>query len=151
MKLIEKYVKMLLVTFLLVVLLTACSNIPESEKGNIKYLSKDNPGVLDAKKQAQTEMGWFIANWQNYSNDSHYIFSIKNNFYDGNEYEHMWVTVTDYKDGIFYGKLDNDPFVVKNLKYNDTVSVKKENVEDWIMYNGYLDKATGGFSINSLK
>ena len=63
------------------------------------------------------------------------IYLVLTKFSEGNIEEHLWVAVQDYKDDTFYGYVIDKPQSLKNLKMNDPVRVKKEEVEDWIVYN----------------
>ena len=58
-------------------------------------------------------------------------------FTQGKETEHMWVLVlvVDNDKREYSGKLDNDPVVVTNVKFEDTVSFKYEDIEDLIKSN----------------
>src|SRR5687767_2530133 len=44
--------------------------------------------------------------------------------------EHMWVEVTEVKNGELVGKLNNDPIIVRSLKCDDIVTVKLEEIEE---------------------
>lgn len=44
--------------------------------------------------------------------------------------ERMWVVVSARDGNEFVGKLDNDPVVIRGLKYEDTISFKKDNILD---------------------
>jgi len=44
--------------------------------------------------------------------------------------ERMWIELTDKKDGIFYGKLTNQPFYLKSLNVDDVISFKEENIAE---------------------
>lgn len=58
-------------------------------------------------------------------------------FTEGKEVEHMWVLVlaVDKDKREYAGHLDNDPVVVTNIKYKDTVSFKYADIEDLIKSN----------------
>ena len=53
-------------------------------------------------------------------------------FTDINGSEYMWVKVTfaDKEKGEYEGWIDNDPIVVENVKYEDKVKFKKEDIFD---------------------
>ena len=45
--------------------------------------------------------------------------------------EHMWIEVTDFRDGRLTGTLQNRPLDVPFLKLGDTVTVDEADVSDW--------------------
>jgi len=61
---------------------------------------------------------------------------IKAGFKDRKEIEHMWVEVLEICKDSFKGKLRNQPIAIKNLKEDDFVKVKFEEVENWSKENG---------------
>ena len=54
------------------------------------------------------------------------------------------------EDDQFYGYLENDPQIMKNVKYGDLVELKKEQIEDWIIFNTKDNKMEGGYSTKIL-
>ena len=63
----------------------------------------------------------------------------------------MWILVDKYDKNMFCGKLNSDPIHIKNLKCNDSVKLKKEDVEDWmIVNNNDADNFKGGFTIRPI-
>ncbi len=59
--------------------------------------------------------------------------AVKKKFIDKEKVEHMWVHVDSYKEGKFFGTLDNTPIDVKNIKNGDPVVVTMDEVEDWVI------------------
>jgi uncharacterized protein YegJ (DUF2314 family) len=67
--------------------------------------------------------------------------------------EHMWVTPSAYVNGVFRGMLDNEPRHVPDLKVGDAVSVKRDDVEDWAIFEEDASgrrSIRGGYSIQVL-
>lgn len=57
---------------------------------------------------------------------------VKKNFKQGKLKEHMWVKITGIKNNSIIGILDNEPFLVKNVRVGDIVEVKFNEIEDLI-------------------
>jgi uncharacterized protein YegJ (DUF2314 family) len=61
--------------------------------------------------------------------------------------EHIWVQLSDYRDGTFYGRLANKPVNGTKYKMGDEVKVAEADVEDWminggkVIYGGYTARA----------
>jgi len=59
--------------------------------------------------------------------------------------EHLWIDNIEYKDGIYYGFISNEPYYINKIKYGDKVSFDSEKISDWkYVKDGYL---VGGESI----
>lgn len=68
--------------------------------------------------------------------------------HDGDEGEHFWIVDVSYKNGVFSGKIGNDPGIVRNVKLGQTWEIKKEEISDWMYTKG--DLIHGGFTIDPL-
>ena len=53
---------------------------------------------------------------------------------------------TNLKMVFFIGTLGNDPNHIKKLKFNDTVRISKEEVEDWILQDFLTNTEVGSYS-----
>lgn len=51
---------------------------------------------------------------------------------DKNGTEHLWFQITFINGKSFIGKCDNTPVVIEKLKYNDSLTFKFEDIEDYI-------------------
>jgi uncharacterized protein YegJ (DUF2314 family) len=61
--------------------------------------------------------------------------------------EHVWMEVSDYRDGVFYGNLANDP-LTPGYHAGDEVTLRSEDVEDWMVNTGKV--RYGGYTIRVL-
>jgi uncharacterized protein YegJ (DUF2314 family) len=135
-------------------LVTSCTIITEknvNETGiledthpDVKQLSKGDIRFLKAKETAQENINYFIDALSQY-NDS-LTYSLKTDFVDNLIHEHMWVEISYYKNGLFFGFVANDPEDVKNYKYGDWVNISKTEVEDWMIWNQETNEYQGYFS-----
>ncbi len=137
-----------IVIIVLVVVLVFVLFMFKNKKSEVRYKEANDPGILEAKIEAQSKIGDFIKQLNN-NKDPNIAFNIKAPFKEDEEVEHMWVLVNSYKEGSFSGTLNNDPESVKNIKNGDTVIINESDVEDWIISNG--TEMTGGFSIKLFK
>ncbi len=106
---------------------------PSGEEGNLRAVSNGSTQEIclrDTIKEAQADMGVFLNSMEKFSPDLK-MYAVKKAFVDKSQKEHMWVSVTNYKDGQFYGVLDNEPIQVKNVRIGDSLTVNNEDVEDW--------------------
>jgi uncharacterized protein YegJ (DUF2314 family) len=67
------------------------------------------------------------------------LYSVKVPIRDGKETEHFWLKDTKITDSGFWGVIDNDAEIVKNVKYGDSISVMKDSISDWLyIENGVM-------------
>lgn len=116
---------------------------------NIGFKQKDDPEILAAKNEAQSKIDVFINAFQDPNKPQHTYFSIKSGLVDGDIVEHMWVDVTSFNNGTFEGILDDNPVEIKNFKQGDLIKIKKEDVEDWLIFDTVEKKHAGGFSFKA--
>ncbi len=141
-------------TFLLILLSFFLSCKEKTEKTEktvdpVVYAESNDRELEDAKNQALSRLDYFINSFKKKNNDSTYIFSIKIDFIENDQHEHMWITIDRIENNKFFGVLDNDPETIKNYKLGDRITVKKEQIEDWaIMTNNEME---GGYSVKVLQ
>ena len=87
-----------------------------------------------------------------FKSDNHYYtdFAVKKRYktMDGGG-EHMWIAVINLGDGNYKGFVNNDAEKTTEVKYGDTVIVRKDEITDWM----YLDKNVlrGGYTIREVR
>lgn len=138
-------------TFLLLLLsfFLSCKEKTEKTVDPVVYAESNDRELENAKNQALSRLDYFINSFKKKNNDSTYIFSIKIDFVENDQHEHMWITIDRIENNKFFGVLDNDPETIKNYKLGDRITVKKEQIEDWaIMTNNEME---GGYSVKVLQ
>jgi len=119
---------------------------------NVVQKPANDAGLAAAKIQAQNEIDYFINSLADNSKDDKYKFSVKTPLVDKHgTVEHKWVAVTEYGNETFSGTLANDAVEIKGVKFGDEIAVKKSDVEDWILHDGYLNAIVGGFSLKEFR
>src|SRR5687767_6297254 len=85
------------------------------------YYSKDQE-IKTAIEKAKSTLDEFIAKLDDSTETPH---QIKVPIRKGTDaIEEMWIEVKSYKEGVFHGRLDSDPVIVKGLKRGDAMSVR---------------------------
>ena len=118
---------------------------------NIKYFSSDDQKVLQAKDEAQKQIDTLISIVKDNKCNVSYDCAVKKDFVENGKHEHMWIEVREFKDGVFYGILDDTPEVVSNIKYHDSTSANQLEVEDWSLHNRSNNTFQGNFLLNLIK
>lgn len=110
-------------------------------------LEADDRRFLALKDTAQKHMPEFMDNLKKHGADyPNYNFVVKSDFVDGDQHEHMWSQIVGYSNGVFKAIFIDSPFSLKNIKTGDKVSIKKGDVEDWLIYDKKNKPLAGGFS-----
>jgi uncharacterized protein YegJ (DUF2314 family) len=74
-------------------------------------------------------------------------YLLKMSLSGGGEVEHIWMEVTGMRDGIFQGRLANDP-VTPGYKAGDPVELAMDDIEDWMINTG--EARFGGYTIRAM-
>jgi len=100
----------------------------------------DEQQMAAAITRARSEVDMFI---DTLSRGEGSDFAVKVPIEDKGETEHFWLTDITYRDGKFEGKIGNDPGIVTNVRFGQTVTVAKDEISDWLfmrdakMYGNY--------------
>jgi uncharacterized protein YegJ (DUF2314 family) len=96
----------------------------------------DEAAMNAAIARARSEVDGFISTLEKRDGSG---FGVKAPVQDKGETEHFWLTGVTYRDGEFEGKIGNDPGVVTNVEFGQTIRIKKEEISDWMfMRDGKL-------------
>jgi uncharacterized protein YegJ (DUF2314 family) len=145
--------KYLFFFILISVIFTGCKNQSNQSKNYQSVPLPINDSTFIALKDtAQSHINVFIDSLNVHSKQlKKYNFLVKSDFVDGNEHEHMWSWIFNYKNGVFNGVFADSAYKIKNIKYMDTVAIPKKDVEDWFIKSFVTGKITGNFSEKYLK
>jgi uncharacterized protein YegJ (DUF2314 family) len=118
-------------------------------------ISKDDPDMKAATQEAQKSLDVFLNLYGEYKDHDGVFFAIKVPLKDGNETAHFWFTFKRIQGDHFSGEHFELPVALSCYK---TVSVKRENIEDWMindhghLYGGYTIRvARNRLSANELE
>jgi len=96
-----------------------------------------------AADEAQSRLPEFVSAFERRAKGN--VFGVKARFEEGDAVEWMWIKIDHITDDGFEGRLDNNPAELKRVKAGDRVTVKADEVVDWVIKAG--DEMRGGFSI----
>jgi len=74
-------------------------------------------------------------------------YLLKMSLSGGGEVEHIWMEVTATRNGIFQGRLANDP-ITPGYKAGDPVELALDDIEDWMINTG--ETRYGGYTIRAM-
>jgi uncharacterized protein YegJ (DUF2314 family) len=116
-------------------------------KNNIISLQSGDAVIEAYKEKAQSELQYLIGFMNDNERDEElFRYAIKARFTEGEDVEHMWVQVDDFKNGYFLGRLANEPNTIKSIKYGDNVTIQRTDVEDWILEDFLTNTKVGHFA-----
>lgn len=150
--------KHLLLIAALACTLAACNNAKKEPKQSdtgtthkMVELKTDDEKFLELKKVAQKELPKFLDSLKAYAADSNYRFIVKSDYAEGDKHEHMWSVVYKYDNGTFESIFADSAYYLKSFKMGDKIQVKREDVEDWAIYDNKRNTETGNFSDKYLR
>lgn len=111
-------------------------------------VTSENHSINAAIEKAKKTIGDFEHAFN--SKDSSFTdFAVKKRYETPDKNgEHMWIAVTEIINGNYRGMVNNDAEQTNEVKYGDTVIVRKNEITDWM----YLDNNVlkGGYTIREL-
>jgi len=131
---------------LLVGALQAADNTNTQSRGLIQRQGKpdcwpiadDDRAMAEAVQSARKTLNKFIDAVRS-PKKSQSRFAIKKPFIEGDKVEHLWVNEVTFDGKVFHGKVDNEPVDLKAVRLGDEVTVKPEEISDWMyVQNGRL-------------
>jgi uncharacterized protein YegJ (DUF2314 family) len=137
--------KHLLYLSALAVMIYSCKGSVKNDE-SLVYMPTADSGLVQAKLDAQNSYNQFEKSYDSLRPDTNFQFSVKKDFVEGDKHEHMWILLTNIVGDSIVGKLNNHPEIVKNLRYFDRVTLHKNDMEDWMIYNFSTKTSEGGFS-----
>lgn len=110
--------------------LASCKDPAAGEPPETLYTGEyDETAMDEAIADARANLDHFLASLQAGPGEEH---CVKAPIEDGEHVEHFWLVDISYEDGVFSGTVNNEPGLVSNVKLGDKVSLKKEEVSDWL-------------------
>lgn len=108
--------------------------------------SQNNPNFAAASLQAQRTLPQFVDRFEHRKSGDQ-GFSVMGSFRTPTQTEHIWVRLERVKDGVFYGRLAQEPLLMPGKHRGDAVEVPEHDVADW----GYSTdgKTVGGFTMRA--
>lgn len=128
------------ITFTALVALASCRRhaapvTSPGEAGNYIHVGENDAEMNAAIQRARSELGTFIDQLTHPRPGQEFAIKAALPADNGGE-EHIWISGLSYSNGIFQGRLGNDPMEMKALKLGSPVSVSQDRVSDWTITEG---------------
>lgn len=115
---------------------------------NMYNVTNEDKGMNAAISQAKSTLHRFDSALLS-NNPDYAEFAVKKKYKTADGGEHMWVAVITLVNGEYRGVVNNDAESTTEVRYGDTVLVKKSEITDWM----YIDKnkLRGGYTIREIR
>jgi uncharacterized protein YegJ (DUF2314 family) len=123
------------------------STLKQSSAGPEFYqVPKNNAAMHLAVQEARKTIKTFIAALKQ-PGPGQQDFELKKRFVQGDQVEHIWLSNVKIVGNHFEGQIDNQPRKIGGLKLGQVVSVKRNEISDWL----YIDNGTlvGGYTVRA--
>lgn len=110
---------------------------------NTQFLAGDDERALRAQAQAQSQLDYFIDSFQNKKKPG-FTYSVYRDFFENGTHEHMWIRIDSHKDGVFSGRISEDAVFHKQYKEGAPATAKREDVEDWAIFQDGIEEGSEG-------
>jgi uncharacterized protein YegJ (DUF2314 family) len=122
-------------------LVLAAINLPSQshafEDKTIAVESSD-PEMNEAIEKARKSLPAF---WAHYSNPGggEKGFALKVRLDEGSKHELFWLIALERRGDLIFGKIDNDPDAIHNVKNGQVIQIEPDRISDWMyMRNGKI-------------
>lgn len=130
---------------LLIFLVMTCLACSRSKPETLIEGGYNEAEMVSAIDRAKSEVDSFIATLESRGGSD---FAVKVPIQDGDKTEHFWLIDISCRDGEFEGKIGNDPGVVSNVAFGQTVRVRKDEISDWLFMRS--GKMHGNYTMRPL-
>jgi uncharacterized protein YegJ (DUF2314 family) len=107
-------------------------NLPET----LSHVDPDSPEMIEAIASARKSLPYFWDKRATALNPEDYMVKVA--IEDGEMTEHFWLKDPRIEGENVIGTIENDPGVVKTVKYGETVTVPESKISDWMYSEGDL-------------
>lgn len=118
---------------------------PPESTDNVASLPTGDPEIAAATQMARRTLPRFFELSRARLNGT---YALKMSIEQGGEIEHIWMSVEAYRDGVFRGRLANDPKNLGRYKFGDAVTLREADIEDWMVNTG--EHRYGAYTIRVL-
>jgi uncharacterized protein YegJ (DUF2314 family) len=127
-------------------MLGACSK--ESPQDKVINVDGQDAEMNRAIATAREKLPVF---WEKFEKrtDGETDFNLKVEISDSNGSEHFWVSDLAREDGKLFGKINNDPMTVKNVKLGERIGIAEKDISDWL-YLRKDGKMVGNYTVRAL-
>jgi len=137
--------RLLATLFATLLLVTATSCSPNKEGKNYQDVSDNDPVMNAAIAKAKATADDFVKAFHAPTSQMT-DFSVKKPYPTPNgEQEHMWIAVTEEKDGVVHGIVANEAEATREVTNGQPVTLKLSEISDWKYTDG--KKLVGGYTI----
>jgi uncharacterized protein YegJ (DUF2314 family) len=121
--------------FSTLLLLPLCSGCGDTDKARPLAVPAGDPELAAAIDEARRTLPEFFAVLDKPRDDVSGL-ALKLELTDANGNEFLWLNAIRYKEGKLVGTVNNQPYVVRSVKYGEQVEIDPAKIRDWLFVRG---------------
>jgi uncharacterized protein YegJ (DUF2314 family) len=104
---------------------------PSAVEDKVVHVADDDPEMNKAIADARARLPAFWSTFDNPAQDQS-DFALKVEISDANGTEFFWANRLSRRDGKIFGTINNDPNIVKSVKFGEEIEVPPDKIADWM-------------------
>ncbi len=125
------------------------SVMERSKADELVFMSDEEPAMRRAFQQARATLDEFLQKAKSPPGGTA-SYSLKVGIRDGKDVEYFWVGDFIQSDSGFTGTINNQPRLVKNVKFGQRYSFPREHIVDWTYVDRNERRMVGNFTLCAL-
>jgi uncharacterized protein YegJ (DUF2314 family) len=117
-----------------------------SAEDPVVYVAENDPEMAKAIADARTRLPEFWTKFDSPMGETD--FALKVEISDANGTEFFWCTPIEKRGGKIYGTINNDPGIVRSVKFGETIEIAPDKIADWNYTKN--EKMYGNFTLRPL-
>ncbi len=127
----------------------AQSLVDRAQRDELVFMADEDPAMVQAFEKARATLDDFLLTAQSPPPGTS-SFAIKVGVRDGDDVEYFWITDFAETDGLFSGKIDNQPRLVKTVQFGQVYRFPKGHIVDWTYVDVSQGRMLGNFTACAL-
>ena len=132
------------VLFCIFIFISLSTNAEDKIEDQVRFVSEQDKAMNEAIANARSKLNEFFDAAKNPPKGAE-EFRLKVMVSDENGVEHFWFSPFKEVNGGYAGVLNNEPNIIKSMKYGEVYAFKQSQITDW----GYVlnGKQVGSFTV----
>lgn len=143
--------RQIMIIFLLLLTTTAFgqSLTDRAKNDELAYMVDADPAMRNAFEKARATLDDFLGKSQSPPPDTS-GYALKVGIVDSGKTEYFWVNNFFERDGQFTGQINNEPRIVRTVRFGQRYTFAKSQIVDWVYVDRMQRKMVGNFTACAL-
>ena len=125
------------------------SVLERAKADELVFMADEEPAMRRAFEQARATLDEFLRNAKSPPPGTN-SYSLKVGVRDGKDVEYFWVGNFNQTETGFAGTINNQPRLVKNVRFGQQYSFRREQIVDWTYIDRTERRMVGNFTVCAL-